>query len=306
MKQWSIVAVLAVTFSAITWPANFAAASTSCTHPSSYESSAAPAGCPWKGPLIVNSDHNYWIRASNGHTVLAAHIQNQCRIAAQFTLSGSVTAYPHSVGLISYQMEDTVAQVIFYLTSGPPKNELKKEILAFNVVPWVSKITQSGSVTTKLPASGGTDVTLPAEYRFPSFFYYLNNERIAEAPAATLSCGSSTGKSTKIHLANRYGSRGNPYTATQMHDSSTIEYPIPTTYKYSAKAIFPEKTLLVSALKILDLKYPSLRGEKFDPQTVAEMQGKKRTGTATLGLTRYAIGQSNLDEMPMTRPTPCQ
>ena len=218
-----------------------------------------------------------------------------------------MTTFPKSVGLVSYQMEDTVAQVTFYLTSGPPSNTIVGQIQAFKIAPYpVRAVKGAGTLTTKLPASGGTDVMMPAQYRFPAVFFHLNNQPIDGAPGATLSCGSESGKQTKIHLANRYGSSGNPYTATQMHDSSTIEYPIPTTYKYGPKATFPEQSLLKAALKILTLEHPKYGGERFDPQTVAESQGKKRNGTATLGLTRYAIGQGNATEMPMTRPTPCQ
>lgn len=289
-------------------PESPVAAAPTCHRASPGEGAAAQSGCPWQGPLIVNSDNDYWIRASDGHTVLAAHIHTQCRVQAQFTLSGKMAVSSQSVGLLSYQLESSGARVTFYLTNGPPSNKLLRKILDFEVLPNSNRVTHgAGSVTTKLPNSGGTDVMLPARYQFPALFYHASGgQPIDGAPAATLFCGSDSGRQTKIHLANRYGSKGNPYTATQMHDSSTVEHPIATTYRFGPKATFPEKSLLQAALKVLTVVHRQFDGERFDPATVAQMQGKKRTEPATLGYTRYAIGQSNTSEMPMTRPSPCQ
>jgi hypothetical protein len=288
---------------AVGLPDGSLAAGSSCRHAAVSNGKGTSGGCPWKGPLILNSDNDYWIRSSDGHTVLVAHIQTQCRIQAAFTLNGQMTVYPKSVGLVSYQLEDTVSLVTFFDTSG---NKLGRKILGFKVVPFVRNVKETGSVTTKLPAAGGTDVMMPGQYHFPALFYYDNNQLIPNAPAATLRCGSQTGKQAKVHLLNRYGSHTDPYTATQMHDSSTVEYPIPTKYKYGPKTKFPEQDLLSAALRILALEYPRFDREKFDPRTVTEMPGNKPGGTVTLGLTRYAIGQANTNEMPMTRPKPCQ
>jgi hypothetical protein len=302
-----ILCVFAATLAA-SLPQSRVVAASKCHGFAAGKSAAAPAGCPWQGPLIVNSDNDYWIRATDGHTVLAAHIHTQCRVQAQFTLSGKMAVSSQSVGLVSYQLEGSGARVTFYLTKGPPSNKLLNKILDFQVLPYSNRATnEAGSVTTKLPKSGGTDVMLPAKYQFPALLYYYPGRQLIEgAPAATLSCGTDSGKQTKIHLANRYGSSRNPYTATQMHDSSTVEHPIVTTYTFGPKTTFPEKSLLQAALKVLGLVHKQYKGEKFDPSTVAQMQGKKRTASATLGYTRYAIGQSDTSEMPMTRPSPCQ
>jgi hypothetical protein len=254
----------------------------------------AAAGCPWSGPVVINSDHSYWMAASekmaNGKTrVVWAHVIAQCRVAVNFKLKGPHKAVPQSVSLQDFQEQPTAVQVEFYGPGAP------RPFWGFKVLPSRGAAdTGAGLLTTTWPAEG-TDVKMPLEFTFPALAYSLDDQLLSDVPAPVLHCRGAPGTSGKIHLVNRYGDRdGDPYRRTQMSETTdSIETPAA-----GPKGNFAEASILRYALQMLNMKYPATQGLLFRTATLSNPRG---TRIDTIGSSIYRFGYLS----PMTRPKPC-
>lgn len=274
-----VVAVLAVLLVAVA--PGVAGSSGACA-------AAAAGGCPWQGPVVINSNHDYWMNASDGQNTIRAHVQTQCRIEATFALKGTHRVRPTSVSIGEFERQQTLVKVEFFTRDGQP-------ILGF-----ISQADDRGQgplpggLTTTYPQSG-TDVHLPSVFRFPGLTYYLDGTPIDNVGAPIIWCRVGQGGQGKVHLASLYGARSRPYWATQMAETTDA---IPTTYVHTSTSVFPEKQSLAYALRVLGSVRPRFAAFRFLPATLSDSRGHR---TTTIGFTRYSIGHIQ----PMKRPTPC-
>jgi len=246
--------------------------------------------------IDVNSTDKYTIDAinSSNRIVLRAQISSYCRVTANFKLTGGFSAIPKSLGLQSFQTEVTHSNIDFYNGSG-------QVVEAFILQPQSDvAVSGAGSLTTSLPPSGGTNITMPSSYSFTALTYGRDGQVIAEIPAQTQSCDIASGKSTAMyHSLNRYGTTANPTYATQWYETSNA---IPTTYAYGGKAAFPETQLLSYALTVLGKLKPVYISLRFDLKTIDQTTPGTKVN---LGSTQYEFGDLAPTLLPLTRPTPC-